>query len=133
MSYRWLQKGSQNANSSFFRDLSKALGLLIITARNRFISSDSNFSLIRGIKAWAKCAFDLIDIFIGLPRFLEHSKSELDFKVRLEMQKFLVSDLKVDETQVEIYEEMCKRLLAVTDCKVKAIGKGFNSLKIRLK
>ncbi len=111
---RWLQKGSEKANESFLYDMSQAVGLLIITARNRFISK--RFSLLSGIKSWVRSAFNLLDILIGMPRTDEYRFfSEIDQKIKDGLQIFLVSDLKVDETEIEIYKDVCAKIISLKD------------------
>jgi len=109
---RWLQKGSARANESFLRDLSKAVELLVITARNRFVSR--RFSLLSGLRSWRSSASNLIDILVGMPR-LKDRTGEIDKKIRDELQKFLVSDLKVDETEKELYEEACSKIMSTKE------------------
>lgn len=109
---RWLQKGSETATYSFFGDLSKALSLIIVTAKNRFVSN--KFSLLTGFKAWGTFGFDLVDILIGLPRKSVNTNA-LNKKLQNELQVLLVKDLKVDATEEEIYEQLCKDMLSYVD------------------
>ena len=73
------------------KDLSKALQLLIITAKNRFASS--TFSVWSGLKSWSSTLYDLVDLLIGLPH-----KKVVPYQVQLseEFQKFLLADLIID-------------------------------------
>lgn len=100
---RWLQKGYENSNISLYSDLSNALRLIIITAKNRF--SSTRFSILAGLKTWKSSILNLIDLLVGLP----HMKVvPYELSLNEEFQKFLVSDLTVDPDSHENLEYMCK-------------------------
>ena len=96
----WLQRGYENSNKQFFRDLSRALYLLIITAKNRF--THKKFSVYGGLRTWRDRAFDLLDAFIGMPqKYVDYENVAVELSERLET--FLISGLKVNDSDKEAF------------------------------
>jgi hypothetical protein len=87
----WLQKGTEKNNIFFNKNLSKAIHLIIITAKSR-IASDF-FSLTKSLKAWKTGTTRLLDILIGLPAM---KVSDYQSKMLEEEQAFLIAELIVD-------------------------------------
>ncbi|KAH3866809.1 hypothetical protein DPMN_029932, partial [Dreissena polymorpha] len=87
---RLLQKGTQNANDSLLGDMALALRLLIITAKNRFISN--TFSLSQSLKSWGTGVWKLMDIVFGMP---STGSGDLASKMRSERQKYLIAELDI--------------------------------------
>ncbi len=88
---RWLQLGYDGSNEYFFQNLSTALKLLIITAKNRITSN--KFSMVEGIRSVYIGSVRLVDMLIGLPAMCEVSYEE---ELAEEERKFLVAELTVD-------------------------------------
>lgn len=109
---KWLQKGSTESKNSFLKDISRSLSLIIITARNRFIAR--RFSILSGVKACGNSLYDLVDIFIGLPRKYI-SKGDAYFKVREELEKYLVEELHPDASETDKYNNACKQMLEIIE------------------
>ncbi|KAK3091951.1 hypothetical protein FSP39_023952 [Pinctada imbricata] len=115
--HRWrltqlLQKGSKRARDTMLKDISLSLRLLIITARNRFISHF--FSLSQSLTGWAKGLWKLLDILIGLP---STSPGDLHSKIQDEHMRYLVAELNTKphmkkelDTFCRYVKEMCEKL-----------------------
>lgn len=105
--HRWrlsnlLQKGSQNAQNTLFNDLALSLRLLIITARNRFISPF--FSVSQSFKGIGRGFVKLLDIFIGMPS--THLES-IHQKILDEHMQYLVAELTIKANSVKDFETFC--------------------------
>ncbi|XP_005097291.1 uncharacterized protein LOC101859401 [Aplysia californica] len=115
--HRWrlsmlLQKGSERTNKSFLADMSKALSLLIITARNRFCSGF--FSVTEAARGWANGLRNLLDIVIGMP---STTPGDLHQKLQLERMRYLVAELDIKpslkrelSTYCEYVKDQCQML-----------------------
>ena len=114
---KWLQKGSTKTNSSFLNDISNALSLIIITARNRFISK--RFSISSGFKACGDSIYQLVDILIGLPQKHTDKYKSLQ-KVQEELEKFLVGDLLPEASEVDKFNNACKQMIEIIKDRSKA-------------
>lgn len=78
----FLQKGYKNINNTFFNDMSKALYLLVITAKNRFCSR--SFSILEGFKSWSRGFVDLMGNISALSLiFQSNLKNNLILKICL--------------------------------------------------
>ena len=109
---KWLQKGYVKSNESFFNDLSKALQLLIITAKRRFTSK--NFSILSGFKAWKSVIFNALDILIGMPqRYVSYT--DANQKGIDEMQRFLCEELRVDPFDMSKYNDLCNKIILMLE------------------
>lgn len=98
---RWLQRGYEKSNKQFFKDLSKALYLIIITAKNRFIHR--KFSVYGGLRTWYHRGFELLDILIGMPqKYVDYMQISYELSDRLET--YLISELQVEDSDKEAYE-----------------------------
>ncbi|KAK6165166.1 hypothetical protein SNE40_023610 [Patella caerulea] len=114
-----LQKGTERAHNTLLDDTALALRIMIITARNRFISHF--FSLSQSVRGWATGLWKLLDIFIGMP---STTFGNLGFKVREEHMQYLVAELTVRlnhkrelSNYCEYIKEQC-RMLHSDRCKV---------------
>ena len=87
----WLQLGYARSNEYFFQNLSTALKLIIVTAKNRIASN--KFSMLEGARSIYRGTVRLVDMLIGLPamRVLPYDTELAD-----EERKFLIAELRVD-------------------------------------
>ncbi|XP_076073157.1 uncharacterized protein LOC143044850 isoform X3 [Mytilus galloprovincialis] len=105
--HRWrlsnlLQKGSTNAQNTFYDDLALSLRILIITARNRFASDF--FSVSESIKSIGKGLVKLLDIVIGMPSTCLES---IEQKILDEHMKYLVAELTIKQNSMKDFEAFC--------------------------
>ncbi|CAC5419469.1 unnamed protein product [Mytilus coruscus] len=105
--HRWrlsnlLQKGSSNAQNTFYNDLALSLRILIITARNRFVSDF--FSVSESIKSIGKGLVKLLDIVIGMPSTCLES---IEQKILDEHMRYLVAELTIKQNSMKDFEAFC--------------------------
>lgn len=106
--HRWrltqlLQRGSLNAHESLLNDVALALRLLIITAKNRFISP--TFSLSESVKSWGKGLWKILDLLFGMP---STSSGDIEQKIRTEHQRYLIAELDVKPNYRQGFGTFCK-------------------------
>ncbi|KAL4240910.1 hypothetical protein ACF0H5_001692 [Mactra antiquata] len=106
--HRWrltklLQKGSHNAHNSLLDDTALALRLLIITAKNRIISPV--FSLSESVASWGRGLWKLLDILFGMP---STSPGDIEQKIRLEHQRYLIAELDVKSNYRQGFGKFCQ-------------------------
>ena len=89
--HKMLQLGYERSNQGFYKDISKALYLLIVTAKRRFYAK--RFSLLQSLKAWKIGITRLIDILIGIPALCVVPYNQ---KLTFEEESFLIEKLVVD-------------------------------------
>jgi hypothetical protein len=97
---KWLQKGSESSNGSFYSNIATALFLIIVVAKRRFFES-KKFSILNGLKKWYSGFKKLIDLYIGLPHLkVIPYENELN-KMKID---YLIKDLKVIESDKTVYK-----------------------------
>ncbi|UJR35359.1 hypothetical protein I4U23_028116 [Adineta vaga] len=113
--HRWrlsklLQSGVQKANEKLFKELSWAVYMLIIFARDRVFSN--TFSFKATLRSWKQGFVSLIDALIGLPAVYSHG---IDFEVENERLKFLVIELSPHKSEKEMHEAFCAQIPILLD------------------
>ncbi|CAF3352002.1 unnamed protein product [Rotaria socialis] len=108
--HRWklsklLQSGVQPANDTLFKELSWAVYMLIIFARDRVLSNC--FSFKAALRSWKQGFVSLIDALIGLPAV---ESAGIDLRVENERNKFLVIELCPNESEKEMHEGFCAQI-----------------------
>ncbi|XP_056019360.1 uncharacterized protein LOC125672084 isoform X3 [Ostrea edulis] len=97
-----LQKGSVRAHNSMLDDAAISLRLMIITARNRFISHF--FSLSRSVRELGRGMWLILDILIGMP---STSPGDLQSKIQDEHMKHLVAELDIKPKYRSTLDKFC--------------------------
>ncbi|CAF0762309.1 unnamed protein product [Rotaria sp. Silwood1] len=108
--HRWrlsklLQSGIQTANEVLHKELSWALYMLIIFARDRVFSNC--FSFKATLRSWKQGFVSLIDALIGLPAVYS---SGIDLQVEDERNKFIVIELSPHESEKEMHDAFCAQI-----------------------
>ncbi|CAF0965041.1 unnamed protein product [Rotaria magnacalcarata] len=109
-SHRWklsklLQSGVQPANDALFKELSWAVYMLMIFARDRVLSNCFSFKAV--LRSWKAGFVSLIDALIGLPAV---ESAGIDLQVENERNKFLVIELSPNESEKEMHEAFCAQI-----------------------
>ncbi|XP_033755704.1 uncharacterized protein LOC117338457 [Pecten maximus] len=111
---RLLQKGSLTAQDSLLNDMALVLRLLIITARNRFVSHF--FSVSNSFRGLGLGFMKILDILIGVP---STTSGDLDGKIQDEHMRYLVAELDIKphckkdfQTFCTYVKEKCEQLQA---------------------
>ncbi|CAF1139101.1 unnamed protein product [Rotaria sordida] len=108
--HRWrlsklLQSGIQTANDVFYKELSWALYMLIIYARDRVTSNCFSFNAT--LRSWKQGFVSLIDALIGLPAVYS---DDIDSQIENERKKFLVIELSPHESEKEMHDAFCAQI-----------------------
>lgn len=108
--HRWrlsklLQSGVQPANEKFLKELSWAVYMMIIFAKDRVVSN--GFSFKSSLRSLKQGFVGLIDAFIGLPAVYTQS---IDLQVENERSKFLVTELSPHASEKEMHETFCAQI-----------------------
>ncbi|KAH9628634.1 hypothetical protein HF086_007839 [Spodoptera exigua] len=85
----WLQRGRLRAREDFYRDVARAVALVVVVARDRLLR-DKPFSVIAGAKSFLQGLHSLLDFAIGMPSL---EARDLDKKIREERSRYLVAEL----------------------------------------
>ncbi|CAF0780260.1 unnamed protein product [Adineta ricciae] len=113
--HRWrlsklLQSGVQKANEKLFKELSWAVYMFIIFARDRVFSN--TFSFRATIRSWRQGLASLVDAFIGLPAVFSPG---IDAEVENERLKFLVIELSPHASEKGMHEAFCAQIPTLLD------------------
>ncbi|XP_069125487.1 uncharacterized protein [Argopecten irradians] len=99
---RLLQKGSLTAQDSLLNDMALVLRLLIITARNRFVSHF--FSVSNSFRGLGIGFMKILDILIGVP---STTSGDLDSKIQDEHMRYLVAELDIKPHCKKEFQTFC--------------------------
>ncbi len=104
---KFLQKGYDRSNETFFQNLSEALKLIIVTARDRLFAN--SFSIYSGLKLWKSTLTRLVDVLIGLP-YRSLNYFAVNQTVRDELEKYLVEELTVVDSEKQEFKEATNKI-----------------------
>ena len=83
-----LQAGTDRALATLHTDLSRALTLLVVTARDCLVGS--SFSVREAVNGWSEGVMNLLDLLLGLP---DLETRNLELRLHEERAKYLVCEL----------------------------------------
>jgi len=83
-----LQKGADRSTETLYNDMSYALKLLVVTAKDCLVGKC--FSVRESVNGWSEGGMNIIDIFFGLP---DLETRNLEIRLHEERAKYLVCEL----------------------------------------